>query len=64
MNEPVTRRWNLFARELEDILTKHGLRLSQLDEIVRGSIGRKCAAYNGHSESPRAFPPSILMKWT
>ena len=33
-NESVTKRWNLFARELEDILGTRGIRLSQLDDHV------------------------------
>ena len=28
------RRWNLFARELEDILTTHNLSMGQLDDQV------------------------------
>lgn len=37
-------RWNIFARELEDILADHGLRLGQLD--VRAFIHReKCAGF-------------------
>jgi hypothetical protein len=30
--EKSSKRWNLFARELEDILEEHGLRLGHLND--------------------------------
>src|SRR5947209_15318140 len=55
MNGPVTRRWNLFARELEDILINHGLRLSQLDDRV--SIHReKVRRLQRSLRVPKSFP--------
>lgn len=49
---PQNKRWNLFARELEDILTAHGLRLGQLDDRPDLSI---------HREKIRRLQQSLLM---
>ena len=54
-NEPVKRRWNLFARELEDILTNHSLRLGQLDD--RAGIHReKVRRLQKSLKVPKSFP--------
>ncbi len=48
-------RWNIFARELEDILADHGLRLGQLDD--RAFIHReKVRRLRKSLERPRSFP--------
>ncbi len=48
-------RWNIFARELEDILADHGLRLSQLDD--RAFIHReKVRRLRKSLERPKSFP--------
>jgi hypothetical protein len=48
-------RWNLFARELEDILTDHGLRLEHLDDRV--GIHREKVRRLIHSlRTPQSFP--------
>ncbi|MFL5588392.1 MAG: hypothetical protein ACJ8DI_12140 [Ktedonobacteraceae bacterium] len=48
-------RWNIFARELEDILADHGLRLGQLDD--RAFIHReKVRRLRKSLERPKCFP--------
>lgn len=48
-------RWNIFARELEDILADHGLRLGQLDD--RAFIHReKVRRLRKSLERPKSFP--------
>jgi hypothetical protein len=49
------KRWNIFARELEDILADHGLRLGQLDD--RAFIHReKVRRLRKSLERPKSFP--------
>lgn len=53
-NMPV-KRWNLFARELEDILTARGFRLGQLDD--RAGIHReKVRRLSQSLLRPKSFP--------
>jgi hypothetical protein len=48
-------RWNIFARELEDVLADHGLRLSQLDD--RAFIHReKVRRLRKSLKSSKSFP--------
>jgi hypothetical protein len=51
----VKKRWNIFARELEDILADHGLRLGQLDD--RAFIHReKVRRLRKSLERSKSFP--------
>jgi hypothetical protein len=53
--DPPARRWNLFARELEDMLASRGLRLSQLDD--RAGIHReKVRRLRRSLRVPKSFP--------
>lgn len=51
----VSPRWNLFARELEDILAVHGRCLGQLDDRT-GIHREKVRRLRRSLEQPRSFP--------
>jgi hypothetical protein len=53
--ESVMKRWNLFARELEDILNTRGIRLSQLDDHV-GIHREKVRRLRRSLQIPKSFP--------
>jgi hypothetical protein len=49
------KRWNIFARELEDILANYGLKLSHLDDRV-GIHREKVRRLRASLERPKSFP--------
>jgi hypothetical protein len=50
-----SKRWNIFARELEDILAAHGFRLTHLDD--RANIySRKVSRLRASLNNPKSFP--------
>jgi hypothetical protein len=50
-----SKRWNIFARELEDILAAHGFRLTHLDD--RANIySRKVSRLRDSLNKPKSFP--------
>jgi hypothetical protein len=50
-----SKRWNIFARELEDILAAHGFRLTHLDD--RANIyPRKVSRLRASLKNPKSFP--------
>jgi hypothetical protein len=54
-DEEQARGWNIFARELQDVLSKYGLKLEQLDDRV--GIHREKVRRLVHSlKTPKSFP--------
>jgi len=57
------RRWNIFARELQDILAAHQLRLGQLDDlglgIHREKVGRLQRSLHSSAHFPTLSPEEI-----
>jgi hypothetical protein len=63
MSSVQPRRWNIFARELQDILTAHQLRLGQLDDlglgIHREKVGRLQRSLHSSAHFPTLSPEEI-----
>ena len=49
------RRWNIFARELQDILATRSLKLTHLDDRA-GIYPRKVARLRDSLKTPKSFP--------